>query len=1267
MREKLHGMGFTGPEVESAIAAGIADIGRAIDYIESAANKSSAGAPPSPASQHSGVMGETDGKRNRSGKLRGKADDDFEKALALSREDEEARRIDDALKASKADESALNAANRTGVNGRSIDHEYFKAVQASLKDVAPADPGRAGAAGAWKPVLPDVRGRVRKSLDEPCGLYNIGNTCYLNSLLQVYFHLPDFRRAIMSYRPPPSHVPTGPYNGAGAELILVQTQPSPAAGISEQGALPPDADASRNDGAMVAASSPSQSDILRRNAIDFVLALQLLFASMALGNQNCADPSGVALAMRDANGNPIEIGAQQDAQEFNNLFLVLVERALSAEDAVRDSPSNGEVASGVSEDVEMLSPEDTGQSSDAGSSNVVKDMFTAHFKQEVRVLDSDDDGEGMVSQPKSKVLTRSDDTIAIMVDAIAESDRDLYSGLDDYTQARIVDYRFDGATTASSAPQDHSLLDERSTAIIVDGGVDEHDASNPQGRQDFSAMVTSTVDSSSRPKPAIKSVWFTRLPPVLVFYLHRVRFNREKAQAEKVHDRYDFGVEIALDRYLEANREASELARESVRRIKKGREEAQVRLKRCRRYPAPPDASINQSSKKLPEVQISIPEAPVQPQIPSPCLRQAPADDFINALQRVRFRLQDASDPGARMFSVKGVSPDEAAQSIAVLDKIAAHDMAQLDSLKRQAEDLALEEKLAYANLDRVRYRLQAVLVHDGAPSSGHYWTFIRDLNAKEAAASWMRLSDSSVSRVTEEEMLSWSLGGNGRASAYCLIYTSLTQGTGKHDWNKSLPATANGEVHGLDESIASESRRLLAKDRILEVEEACTRFDLELAEFKAKLEEKTRNTLVSSILELTASSMRNSLEPSNTGTAAKVPSAEVVRPIPNPHRHHLDPCKVRSLVAFCRSTEQPALALAFALSEAWAFRILGAEDGNLFEFVAARLPAKEFPALRSAGAHSDTQNVRKDSNNSDVLIDRIIDVLSGAKPTNPPLSPGDMEIVTGAAGRIVAQALSSSQHMRVLMAELNTARKMFWLALRAHGLAIAAMEATLKGRWNSALWLWFHLTRGQSLAPVDKQSDRDFSALLVTFHSNPIFNATRAVPEVELFARIVLIAASDHAANALEFGGNSAGAATALAQFVAEHAVRMYTLSDQVISILVEDWRERLVRWRSESEARRGGVGDQAIEVAQSVVGLFDSESAGAVTAALPSVDVSVAASMEQACANPSITAQRFESLREQLFQSVGLTALPVANSPDLRSAARQLYGLVNSHTAAA
>lgn len=50
---------------------------------------------------------------------------------------------------------------------------------------------------SYEPLNPEQRKREE---GVPCGLKNIGNTCYFNSLLQVYFNMPEFVQAILEFQ-----------------------------------------------------------------------------------------------------------------------------------------------------------------------------------------------------------------------------------------------------------------------------------------------------------------------------------------------------------------------------------------------------------------------------------------------------------------------------------------------------------------------------------------------------------------------------------------------------------------------------------------------------------------------------------------------------------------------------------------------------------------------------------------------------------------------------------------------------------------------------------------------------------------------------------------------------------------------------------------------------------------------------------------------------------------------------------------------------------
>ena len=94
--------------------------------------------------------------------------------------------------------------------------------------------------------------RKRKS-GIPVGLKNIGNTCYFNSLLQIYFMFPQFVKGILEFKEP--------------KKLVVDD------------------------------SCPEKARILA--SIKLVKSLQLLFGMMIYSKKKYADPSAVLNSMVD--------------------------------------------------------------------------------------------------------------------------------------------------------------------------------------------------------------------------------------------------------------------------------------------------------------------------------------------------------------------------------------------------------------------------------------------------------------------------------------------------------------------------------------------------------------------------------------------------------------------------------------------------------------------------------------------------------------------------------------------------------------------------------------------------------------------------------------------------------------------------------------------------------------------------------------------------------------------------------------------------------
>jgi len=177
------------------------------------------------------------------------------------------------------------------------------------------------------------------------GLKNLGATCYVNTLLQVWFHNPKFRLAMYNYVSPPT-IPgldskqESNKSANGLSTSEPEAKPTISTGSTDFPALTNHRSKSDDETPIEASSvekTPEETSAVQRAPLlpaTTILSsddapstvcghLQLLFGQMQYSFRRYIDPSPFV----DSLG--LDTAQQQDAQEFGKLFTSLLEETLS--------------------------------------------------------------------------------------------------------------------------------------------------------------------------------------------------------------------------------------------------------------------------------------------------------------------------------------------------------------------------------------------------------------------------------------------------------------------------------------------------------------------------------------------------------------------------------------------------------------------------------------------------------------------------------------------------------------------------------------------------------------------------------------------------------------------------------------------------------------------------------------------------------------------------------------------------------------------------
>lgn len=361
-----------------------------------------------------------------------------------------------------------------------------------------------------------LRGKIDSSLlppeNWPAGLDNIGNTCYLNSLLQYYFCIKPLRDTILNF-----------------DEANVNT--------------------SKQVSRKIGGRSVEDSELNR--SFQFIYRLQNLFDEMIVTKKRCVQPSKELVYLsflplsqpvtfkEDIIGNvesEMEIDKEDEgmSDKENDPIVVLSQSPeLSEYVEMRGSSCENliELAQEGERDVKEEAPETPGQ--------LAKNILSI----------STDQMESTIEVGRQQDVTECIENVTFQIETALEPERVEEDG----EQYDLVKKLFCGRTKQTITPLEGDgekksrVSFERFFSLIIN--VSDH----PKDIYDsldnyFSEDVVHLEEGKVK-----KSLTIQELPEVLQFHVQRVMFDREKLMAYKSLEVIPFGETIYLDRYLETD------------------------------------------------------------------------------------------------------------------------------------------------------------------------------------------------------------------------------------------------------------------------------------------------------------------------------------------------------------------------------------------------------------------------------------------------------------------------------------------------------------------------------------------------------------------------------------------------------------------------------------------------------------------------------------------------------------------------------------------
>ncbi|MCJ1285725.1 ubiquitin-specific protease ubp2 [Xylographa opegraphella] len=227
------------------------------------------------------------------------------------------------------------------------------------------------------------------------------------------------------------------------------------------------------------------------------------------------------------------------------------------------------------------------------------------------------------------------------------------------------------------------------------------------------------VGGSLEPQYAVIS----QLPPVLQILVQRAQFDPETKRPFKSNNHLELKERIYMDRYMDSSDNDLTQRRQACWAWKK--DLAKLDARRI-------ELTKTEMDMDMPAVLRSVAEY----------LRQCTSDESDDPIE---------------------VKP----WVLASLDKASSNVTAELSEIEVQMTALCTNINSQFVDLRELPYRLHSVFIHRGVVNSGHYWIYIYDF----VNSMWRKYNDGYVTEVTETQIIFGAEQSTRPASPYFLVY----------------------------------------------------------------------------------------------------------------------------------------------------------------------------------------------------------------------------------------------------------------------------------------------------------------------------------------------------------------------------------------------------------------------------------------------------------------------------------------------------------------